>query len=161
MERATMHLRRTGGLLLSLVAALLGARTLDDRDAVKNERKQHQGTWTVTSSIYEGQKADAEVMRSITRTVSGDHVVWKRNGKQFAGTKFELDPRQEPKTIDVIPVGGPNRDKRVLGIYKLEGDQLTICMAAAGGRRPKEFKAPKGSGCTLRTFRRQLPRLTR
>jgi uncharacterized protein (TIGR03067 family) len=130
------------------------AGTPPDKQAVQDELKRHQGTWVATSSIYDGQKAPEDVVRSIRRTVEGDHVVWKRAGKSFAGTKIELDPAREPKTIDVIPDGGRNRGERVLGIYKLEGDQLTICMAAPGQPRPQEFQAEKGSGCTLRTFSR-------
>ena len=125
------------------------------RRAVKDELKRHQGTWIATSSTYDGQKAPEDIVRSIKRIVERDHVVWERDGKRFAGTKIELDPTREPKTIDVIPDGGRNRGERVLGIYKLEDDTLTICMAAPGKPRPKEFKAEKGSGCTLRTFQRE------
>ncbi len=32
---------------------------------------------------------------------------------------------------------------------------LTICTASPGQPRPKEFKAGKGSGCTLQTFQRE------
>ena len=45
------------------------------------------------------------------------------------------------------PDGGKDRGERVLGIYKLEGDRLAICMAAPGTPMPNEFKAEKGSGC--------------
>ena len=125
-----------------------------DDDAVKNELKRHQGTWIATSSTYDGQKAPDEIARSIKHIVAQDHVVWERQGKRFAGTKIELDPTPDPKNIDVIPDGGPNRGERVLGIYKLDGDRLTICMARAGQPRPQEFKAEKGSGWTLQTFER-------
>jgi uncharacterized protein (TIGR03067 family) len=127
---------------------------VDDR-TVKDELERHQGTWRATSSIYDGQEAPAEIVRSITRTVEKDHVVWNRDGKSFAGTRIELDPSRDPKAIDVIPDGGQNRGEHVLGIYKLEKDRLTICMAAPGKPRPKEFKAEKGSGCTLRRFARE------
>ena len=141
-------------LMLILLAPWL---PVDDK-AVKEELERHQGTWRATSSIYDGQEASAEVVRSITRTVEKDHAVWKRDGKSFAGTKIELDPSRDPKAIDVIPDGGKDRGERVLGIYKLEGDRLTICMAAPGQPRPGRFQAGKGSGCTLRTFtRRQAP----
>ena len=63
-----------------------------------------------------------------------------------------VDATREPATIDVIPDGGPNRGERILGIYKIDGETLTICMAVAGQPRPKAFKAEKGSGCTLQTF---------
>ena len=82
-------------------------------------------------------------------------MVWERNGKRFAGTKFVFDSTNEPKTIDVIPDGGRNRGEHILGIYKLERETITICMAAPGQTHPKEFKAEKGSGCTLQTFARE------
>jgi uncharacterized protein (TIGR03067 family) len=147
-----MHPRHAYRLVLSLFAVGLGSAVAAGEGAVKEELERHQGTWVVTSSIFDGQPAPAAIVRSIKRIVTSDHVVWKRDGKSFAGTKVELDPAAEPKAIDVIPDGGRNRGERVLGIYKLEGDRLTICMAAPGRPRPKEFKAGKGSGCTLRTF---------
>ena len=140
--------------VLGFVATSLCTAGLGDDVVVKNELKRHQGTWIATSSTFDGQKAPDEIARSIKRIVAQDHVVWERQGKRFAGTKIELDPTHDPKNIDVIPDGGRNRGERVLGIYKLDGDRLTICMARAGQPRPKEFKAEKGSGWTLQTFER-------
>ena len=125
--------------------------------SVKDELKRHQGTWNVISSTYDGQQAAPEVVRSIRRIVSDDRVVWERNGERFAGSKIELDSTREPKTIDVIPDGGPNRGEHVLGIYRLEDDTLTICMAAPGKPRPSKFEAEKGSECTLRKYHRAPP----
>ena len=155
MGCATMPRQRFSQLVLAFLVISLATSALPAGDGVKKELKKHQGTWTVISSTFEGQQAGEDVLRSISRIVNDDHVVWKRNGKQFAGTKIELDPRPEPKAIDVIPDGGPDRGQHVLGIYKLEGDELTICMAAAGQPRPKEFEAKEGSKCTLRKFRRE------
>jgi uncharacterized protein (TIGR03067 family) len=142
-------------LVLVLLLPWPSSSAFADDQAVQEELKRQQGTWKAISSIYEGQEAPAEIVRSITRTVEKDHVVWKRDGKSFAGTRITLDPSRDPKAIDVIPDGGPNRDERVLGIYKLEGDRLTICMAAPGKPRPTEFKAEKGSGWILRKFARE------
>ncbi len=150
-----MHPRQASLLILSLVAIGPCAAADPDDDAIKNELKKHQGTWIATSSIHDDQAAPEGIVRSIKRIVSDDHVVWERDGKRFAGTKIELGPTREPKTIDLIPDGGPKRGEHVLGIYKLEGDVLTICTAASGQPRPKQFKAGKGSGCTLQTFQRE------
>jgi uncharacterized protein (TIGR03067 family) len=122
------------------------------------ERARHQGIWVATSSIRDGEPAPAEVVASIRRVVEGDHVVWKRDGKNFAGTRFEIDPTKTPRTIDLIPDGGPNRDKRVLGIYKLDGDDLTICIADLDRPRPSSFEAKPRSKQTLQTFKRVKPR---
>jgi len=119
------------------------------------ELARHQGTWSVLSFRREGKDTPAEITQTIIRIVEGDHVVWKREGKSFAATKVELDPSKSPATIDVIPDGGPARDKRILGIYKLEGNRLTICMADADQPRPTEFKAEQGSKWTLMRFERK------
>ena len=71
-------------------------------------------------------------------------MVWKRDGKSFAGTRIELDPSRDPRAIDVIPDGGKDRGERVLGIYKLEDDRLTICMAAPGKPRPDGVQGREG-----------------
>jgi uncharacterized protein (TIGR03067 family) len=146
-------MRVRASLLVLLVSWPVTSALADDRAAEELER--HQGTWRATSSIYEGQEAPEQIVRSITRIVEKDHVIWKRDGKSFAGTRIELDPSRDPRTIDVIPDGGKDRGERVRGIYKLEKDRLTICMAAPGQPRPREFKADKGSGCTLRRFIRE------
>lgn len=123
-------------------------------DAARKERDKHQGVWNVVSFVSDGVASGPELVKSVTRIVEGDHVVWKRDGESFAGTTVTLDAAARPPAIDVLPDGGPRRDEQVLGIYKLEGDDLTICMAAPGKDRPKELTGAKGTGQTLMTFRR-------
>jgi uncharacterized protein (TIGR03067 family) len=125
------------------------------QDPAKQELEKHQGSWLAVSFRRDGQETPAEIVRTITRTVERDHIVWKRDGKSFAGTTVVLDPGQDPHAIDVIPDGGPSRGKRVLGIYKIEKDTLTLCMADPDQPRPRQFKAEKGSRHTLMVFKRQ------
>ncbi|MFO0959334.1 MAG: TIGR03067 domain-containing protein [Isosphaeraceae bacterium] len=136
-------------LLLSLISA---------DDPTSTELDRHQGIWNVVASVREGKAIDRAIAQSIVRIVEGNRVVWKRDGKSFAGTKIVLDPKADPPTIDVIPEGGPAFAKRVLGIYQLSGDELMICMADADKPRPREFVSGEaGSGLTLQTFRRAGP----
>lgn len=122
--------------------------------SVKDELARHQGIWRVVSMTRDGQESAEEIVESIVRIVEGTRVVWKRDGKSFAATELELFPNARPREIDVIPEGGPNRDQRVKGIYKLEDGELTICMADPNGERPKEFSAGKGEKTTLMRFHR-------
>lgn len=138
-------------LMLLAVPVSAGDSQTDD---LKREIERHQGTWAVTSFVRDGKESARDLVDSIVRIVKGDHVVWKRDGKSFAGTTVELDPSQTPKTIDVIPDGGRARGERVLGIYQLDADSLVICMADAGKERPKSFEAPAGGKLTLIKFQR-------
>jgi uncharacterized protein (TIGR03067 family) len=122
------------------------------QESARPELAKHQGTWAAVSFRRDGQETPPEIVQTISRTVEGDHVVWKRNGKSFAGTAIVLDPGSNPKAIDVIPDGGPSRGKRVLGIYRLDQDTLTLCMADPDQPRPRTFAAEKGSRHTLMVF---------
>jgi uncharacterized protein (TIGR03067 family) len=124
-------------------------------DAAKQDLETQQGVWAVVSSRRGGSDADTNIVATIRRAVEGDHVVWTRSGKRFAGTTIVLDPKAKPAAIDVIPDGGPSRGERVLGIYKLEGDELTICMADAGKPRPVKFSAENDEPQTLMVFQRE------
>jgi uncharacterized protein (TIGR03067 family) len=139
----------------AFLAACLCAVLATAQDPAKQELEKHQGTWIAVSFRRDGQETPAEIVRTVTRTVEQDHVVWKRDGKSFAGTAVVLDPGQAPRAIDVIPDGGPSRGKRVYGIYKIERDTLTLCMADPDQPRPSEFEAEHGSRHTLMVFKRQ------
>ncbi|CAN5738608.1 hypothetical protein BH23PLA1_BH23PLA1_40860 [soil metagenome] len=139
-----------------LALLLLGCFVVND-DPADLEKQCHQGTWLVVSFSMEGEETPSDVLDEIERVVDGERVVWYRQGRTFAATKTELDPTSDPPAIDVVPEGGPNREERILGIYKLEEDVLMICMAPAGADRPRNFDAEPGSGHTRMVFRRKPP----
>ena len=71
------------------------------------ELARHQGAWIPVRFEREGTVTPEEILASIRRTVDGDHVTWSRDGKPFAGTRFEVDATANPATIDLIADGGP------------------------------------------------------
>lgn len=129
----------------------------DDPAGLAEEKARHQGTWAVERSVRDGKDGPADVLKQIVREVEGDRVVWKRGDSSFAATKFEINPEAEPKSIDLIPEGGPNRGERVLGIYAFEEDRLILCVADSGEPRPLEFGSEPGDGRTWMTFRKVEP----
>src|SRR5262249_10464273 len=68
---------------------------------------------------------------------AGDRVTLDINTDNKGEGAFTLDPTRDPKEIDVTPANGAGRK---LGIYRLEGDRLTLRLGAAGARRPKRFE---------------------
>ena len=61
---------------------------------------------------------------------------------------FSLDPDKSPKEINLTAKGN-----KALGIYKLDGDDLTICMSV-GGSRPSEFATRPGGDTETFTLKR-------
>ena len=59
---------------------------------------------------------------------------------------YTLDPSRTPKTVDFDIKTGNDRGKKQLGIYKLEGDKLTLVLTQAGSTtRPDSFKIEPGA----------------
>jgi uncharacterized protein (TIGR03067 family) len=143
--------------LLAVAIAIAASCTQAPEAApdLKAELARHQGVWRCASLRRDGKEADQAVVRPITRSVDGDRVVWRRDGKSFSASTIVLDPGADPKTIDVHADGGPGRDKVVRGVYKIEGDRLTLCTADPDEPRPDAFRAEAGDRWTLMVFERE------
>ena len=112
-----------------------------------------QGTWHVTSLEADGVKTAVEAIGGMTIVVSGNRFKSSGMGQTYHGTvKLGRDGRF--KAIDLVFTGGPQRGTRDKGIYKLDGDRWTICLATNGGPRPSAFATRKDSGLALETLAR-------
>ncbi|OWK45475.1 hypothetical protein FRUB_01806 [Fimbriiglobus ruber] len=81
-----------------------------------------------------------------------------RDGKEiYATVTFKVDPSREPKWINLtITIADSDfKGKTQPGIYKIDGETLTFCVADIGAERPTEFTAKAGSGRILTTYNRQ------
>ena len=106
------------------------ARALGDDKPQSELLKSFQGTWST-----EGDGLDAKW------TFDGEKVKATVNGTDYA-CKAKVDAEAKPfATIDLVIDDGPEdaKGKTSKGIYKLDGDKLTICVSAPGKDRPKEF----------------------
>src|SRR3954452_14202870 len=66
---------------------------------------------------------------------------------------LKVNPRASPRTFDVTGIGQGNWGAEYRGIYKIEGDVLTLTYNVAAGPRPTSFE-PGGSGQSTDTYRR-------
>ena len=65
---------------------------------------------------------------------------------------FAIDARQSPATIDIYQ-SGPGADGW-RGIYKVEGDTLTLCLMNTPAERPKTFESSVEHATTVWVFKR-------
>src|SRR5262245_11969682 len=140
--------------LLCVIGFAASGTLADDKADIEKELKKFQGTWTIESSDFGGQKLPGEQLKSFVVVYDGDkHTV--KSGDQViqVGTQ-KIDPSKSPKTIDVTMSEGPNKGAVMLGIYEFDGDTLKACFDSSGKERPKEFKSPPGSATFLNVHKR-------
>jgi uncharacterized protein (TIGR03067 family) len=67
---------------------------------------------------------------------------------------YKIDAKKSPAEIDIIPPEGKD-EPTIQGIFKIEGDTLTICITGGqGGERPTKFESPDGSRTMLMILKR-------
>jgi uncharacterized protein (TIGR03067 family) len=134
-------------LAVLAVALMFGALTVQGGD--DKEAKKFEGTWKVTSLKAGGKDAPAEFTEKIQFVFKGDKLTIK-GGPKEEEAKFKVDGSKKPKTIDITPTSGKEKDKTSEGIYKFDGKKLTLCVVAKpGDERPKEFTSTESPPTVL------------
>lgn len=117
------------------VTAVPVSRDIGDADRLA-------GDWEVIEVQVRGHKTPDAVMKERKASVrfrlapGGRLTADVRTGPDAARTvRVALDPDRPAKHIDLID----DREVAESGIYKLDGDSLTLCVAAPGEPRPLAF----------------------
>ncbi len=141
-------------VLLILALGLLAA---DEKGGdADRPTKAVEGTWQLTSIEANGQKTGGDSAPDVQMVIKGDTYKQIEMGTETEQGRFKLDASASPRTIDLDIRTGDDKGKKQLGIYKVQGDTLTLCLAPAGGTdRPKAFDAPQGSNFGLIVFKRK------
>jgi uncharacterized protein (TIGR03067 family) len=153
MSRKGRHALVVGTLTIT---AGLAAGGPDNEGAA--ELKRLAGSWQAVSYALDGKEAPAEDLKKVKLRIDAHgKTAAQSEGKTFLASTIRVDPGWNPKTIDIAFTEGDRKGKTALGIYKLDGDTLTICRANPGKDRPSAFSSTPGSGLTLMSYRRDRP----
>jgi uncharacterized protein (TIGR03067 family) len=124
------------------------ARGADKEADKKTDQDKLQGTWTLVSEESGGKRTGKDKLKKVEWVFEGDKY---RVGGKVPWGRFKLDPGQNPKTIDLTDPKG----REGFGIYKLEGDTLTV--SHAKDERPAEFTTKEGGKNVVVVFKRVKP----
>lgn len=117
----------------------------DDKAELKKEMKKFHGDWTIESSIMGGVENPRDQLKGLIVTFEDDKHTLKMGDQVLQVGTQKIDPSKSPKTIDVTMIEGPNKGQVMVGIYKFDGETLTVSFDPFGKKRPTEFKSPAGS----------------
>lgn len=117
--------------------------------------KQLQGGWRLTAQEHGGKRSTAKEIAGLTLEVAKARFTSREGADVKEDAELSrLDSKAKPAELDLKIAAGPDKGKVVKGIWKLEGDELTVCIAEPGRGRPAEFQGAEGTGHTLLVFRR-------
>jgi len=135
---------------------LLSAADDTKDEAARKDIKNLVGTWKVTSREANGEKTPADALKGMFVKVSKDGTATvTKEGKEILKVKWiNIDATQKTKTVDVEVVEGDDKGKTLLAIYRIDGDQFSICVANSGKDRPTTFSSEIASGNSLMTYTR-------
>ena len=138
--------RKMKTMLISAALCLI-VPLLNGADDQSGELAKLQGDWVVvlTPEIERQGVYDAPHALSI----KGDQWIVMNDVGEFKST-IAIDASKSPKTIDQSRNGRKRR-----GIYKLEGDTLTICFAV--DERPADFTVRTDSKSVVTIYKRRKP----
>jgi uncharacterized protein (TIGR03067 family) len=118
-----------------------------DADDSKKDLKALRGKWKMVGGEAAGKAfAEGGVPDFSMAVADGGKATGKIPSGDFTFT-ITVDPKKSPKAMDNLHESGEQKGKRQYGIYKLDGDKLTVCMSprgAAEADRPKEFTSKGG-----------------
>jgi uncharacterized protein (TIGR03067 family) len=116
--------------------------------------KELQGKWKVTEFHTAQGSSVVEEGRLIPYTFDGNKLITVGPGDIGVEIEYRLDPTKSPQQIDQRFTGGRIGPWIAKGIYKVDGDKLTICYGNPNVARPTDFTATPGDGRTMRVHKR-------
>ena len=146
-------MKRFAMMALLMVVPALVALAADDKPVGPD------GVYKVTALTKGGKPAPEDVTKDFeSLTIKGDKLTMKsaKDGEKVATIK--IDAKAKPATIDITPTEGPEKDKTMLGIWKLDKGVLTIAITEGkDAKRPADFDG-KGKDDILLELTKEEPK---
>jgi uncharacterized protein (TIGR03067 family) len=150
-------MRSVNGLYQTAIVVIAGllAAVAGGQEKGATEMERLAGKWECVAGANDGKPLGENTIKQLRLTLTKEGGYKTELGEQVLfDSTCKLDTAKQPPQIDMIGTEGANKGKTAQGIYRLEGDRLTICYTMPGHERPTQFESQPGSGATLVTWRR-------
>jgi uncharacterized protein (TIGR03067 family) len=112
-----------------------------------------EGRWDFDSLEVDGTKMPAEMLKHSCILIDGDRFRTESLEGIYEGI-ISIDVEREPHAIDIEFIAGPEAGNTNYGIFRLEGDQMELCLDLNGKARPTTFCTSAGSGHAFEKLKR-------
>jgi uncharacterized protein (TIGR03067 family) len=144
---------------------LLGTALLLAAPALKESPKKADivGEWEV-ESVNSGNPAKPRPKgkgpgpQRYVFTADGKWFLFRGERKVGEDRAFIANPKADPPAIDLRYDPVDQEGRTVLGIYKVEGDKLTLCLSRGEGTRPAGFESTADVPATIYILKRVKPK---
>src|SRR5262245_9174006 len=115
------------------------------------ELRALEGTWAFARLEIEGNAMPSAMLEASRVLIDGDRFRTDSPEATYEGI-FNINVEAQPHEIDIEFVSGPEAGRWNFGIFRLDGDQLELCLDLNGKPRPTEFRTTPGSGQACETL---------
>jgi uncharacterized protein (TIGR03067 family) len=143
-------------LTFGSTAAKANQDSSDQKPSDTRDTVDINGSWRLVSVEVPGTVVRPDKGEEITYVFKDGKLSVKRsenNDVQTSESSYQLDAKKDPKTIDMTmtifitaTVNGQResskQEKKVHGIYNIEGDKLRLCLTYENQDRPTKFVPP-------------------
>ncbi|GAC1473816.1 MAG: hypothetical protein NVSMB9_23110 [Isosphaeraceae bacterium] len=145
--------------LLHLAIVLIGVADFAAASDCGSNIPLINGVWATTSVTIDGHRVPDDPTDGPSLLAFDKESYVQRVGSRIVdeGT-YKVDAGKSYRTIDLHLKTGPEAGKRQLGIYRIEGETLTLCLASPGEeKRPRDFEEKGGMIHVIIVSRRFTP----
>jgi len=112
-----------------------------------------EGEWRFERLEIEGTAVPQGPLSHSRILIDGDRFRYE-SPEGISDGVLAIDAGATPPQIDIDFVEGPEAGNTSYGVYRLDGDSLTLCLGLVGSTRPASFATSPGSGHALERLRR-------
>jgi len=135
----------------ALLALAVAVAAPGPKDPPKKDSPAIAGEWAGESAVEKGRPIRLPPGTAWTFTADGKSVLTLGGGAGSTDATYKADTTKAPAELDVSD--GP-KGKPLRGIFKVEGDTLTVCLVEGDADRPTAFESAAGSKAILITLKR-------
>ena len=112
------------------------------------------GAWLLLEINRGGEDINLDHLEGAVRHIDAErYSIEPASGTTITGD-YSVDPEARPRTIDMAVHNGRFAGGTLKGIYRVEGDRLTISFGAPGEERPQAFESTPGTQHTVAVHER-------